>query len=163
MEAFRSSICIDFWKTQIDKMFSINRFLIAIQYYFVASTITASPLATTPDLGTFKGTSINATLTGTTLPVPVHAWLGIDYATQPVGPEGRFHQTRPIKPSNGTKDASQYGKICVQEYPGLPDYAQDEACLNMNIFRPVNSTNVDKLPIFLWIHGVSTFFECLLR
>ncbi|SPO02610.1 uncharacterized protein DNG_05283 [Cephalotrichum gorgonifer] len=35
--------------------------------------------------GSFCGTEINSTLSGEALPAPVDAWLGIDYATQPVG------------------------------------------------------------------------------
>lgn len=128
------------------------------QYALAASSnISTGPVVNIPDIGSFRGTVINSTLTGVTLPRTVNAWLGIDYASQPVGPEGRFHQTKSLVPSKNItiQDASQYGKICIQEYPGLPDYAQDEACLNMNVYRPINSTNNDKLPILLWIHGVS--------
>jgi hypothetical protein len=42
--------------------------------------------------GSFSGTSINQTYSGHALPHAVDAWLGIDYATQPVG-DRRFTQS----------------------------------------------------------------------
>jgi acetylcholinesterase len=103
--------------------------------------------------GSFVGTTINQTLTKRALPVPVDAWLGIDYASQPVG-NGRFAPAGPPTAFSGTKNATQYGFSCVQDPADIP-YEQNEACLSMNVFRPQNSSSSDKLPILIWIHGVS--------
>lgn len=118
--------------------------------------------------GQFSGTVVNTTYTGYALPQPVDAWLGIDYAAQPVGPEGRF---RPIRgwPAafDGVRAAAEYGRACVQApSSAVPAETQDEACLNFNVYRPQgassvtsssSSSNSDKklLPVLVWIHGGS--------
>lgn len=107
---------------------------------------------TLPGYGSFSGTTINHYLTKRPLPAPVDAWLNIDYASQPVR-EGRFAQVgRPI-PFSGVQNSSTYGYACVQD-PSMVSYAQSEACLNMNVFRPQNVTADAKLPVLIWVHGV---------
>ena len=118
--------------------------------------------------GQFSGTVVNTTYTGYALPQPVDAWLGIDYAAQPVGPEGRFRPIRDFPASfDGVRAAAEYGKACVQApSSAVPAETQDEACLNFNVYRPQgassvtsssSSSNSDKklLPVLVWIHGGS--------
>lgn len=132
----------------------------SFQYYLttfaiLANISTATTVATTvtlPGYGSFVGTTVNQTLTKRTLPAPVNAWLGIDYASQPVG-EGRFAPVGPPAAFSGTKNASAYGFSCVQDPSTLP-YPQDEACLNFNLYRPQNVSLDEKLPVLIWIHGV---------
>ncbi|KAL6710600.1 hypothetical protein ACN47E_008648 [Coniothyrium glycines] len=114
-------------------------------------TISASRQITLPGYGSFVGTTISETLTRKPLPATVEAWLGIDYATQPVG-ESRFAPVGPPSSFEGVKNASQYGLSCVQDPGDLP-YEQDEACLSMNVFRPQNTSASSKLPVLIWIHG----------
>lgn len=105
-----------------------------------------------PGYGTFKGTQIVRHLhKNSPLGVPVDAWLGIEYARQPIG-EYRF--TPPELPDafNGTKDATEYGPICVQNWNGLP---QSEACLLFNVFRTPGVPLTKKLPILVYLHGGS--------
>jgi acetylcholinesterase len=106
-----------------------------------------------PGYGSFVGTTVNQTLTKKALPAPVDAWLGIDYASPPVG-EGRFAPSTPPAAFYGTKNATQYGFSCVQD-PTLVPFPQDEACLSMNVFRPKHVSPDDKVPVLIWIHGVS--------
>ncbi|KAF5008708.1 hypothetical protein FDECE_5035 [Fusarium decemcellulare] len=86
------------------------------------------------------------------IPVFVDAWLGIDYAVQPTG-DRRF---RPVEAQpasfSGTKNATQYGKVCVQSPKSVP-YEQDEACLNFNVYRTAGIPLEQKLPTMVWIHG----------
>jgi acetylcholinesterase len=106
-----------------------------------------------PGYGSFVGTTVNQTLTKKPLAAPVDAWLGIDYASQPIG-EGRFAHAGPPAAFTGTKNATRYGFACVQD-PNTMTLDQDEACLNMNVFRPQNMSATEKLPVLIWVHGVS--------
>ncbi|KAI5865191.1 alpha/beta-hydrolase [Durotheca rogersii] len=107
--------------------------------------------------GNFTGTTIKSTLSGVSLPGSVDAWLGIDYATQPVG-EGRFKPVDWPAPFDGVRAASQYGMACVQDprYVGID--AQGEACLNFNVYRTRNVPLSIRLPVFVYIHGGSFNF-----
>lgn len=108
---------------------------------------------TLPGYGSFVGTTVSQTLTKKPLPAPVDAWLGIDYASQPTG-EVRFAPVGSPKPFSGLKNASQYGFSCHQD-PRDITYEMNEACLSMNVFRPQNVSVEEKLPVLVWIHGVS--------
>jgi acetylcholinesterase len=110
-----------------------------------------------PGYGSFIGTTINQTLTKKPLAAPVDAWLGIDYASQPIG-EGRFAHSGPPAAFAGTKNATKYGFSCVQD-PTSITLEQDEACLSMNVFRPQNVSTAEKLPVLIWVHGVSCYRE----
>lgn len=118
----------------------------------VAATSSASQV-TLPGYGSFVGTTVSETLTRKPLPKPVDAWLGIDYVSQPVG-ESRFTAVGPPEPFEGVKNATQYGFSCHQD-PLDITFPVDEACLNMNVFRPRNVSAHEKLPVLIWIHGVS--------
>lgn len=102
--------------------------------------------------GKFAGTVINSTLKGQPLNSTVEAWLGIDYATQPVG-KARFKPVTWPAPFKGVRAATEYGKVCIQDPSYINPELQDEACLNMNVFRPVGTAKDAKLPTLIWIHG----------
>lgn len=126
------------------------------QHYLAAfaafsAVSSAAPGVTLPGYGSFVGTTVGQTLTKKPLPAAVDAWLGIDYASQPVG-EGRFAPVGPPAAFDGWKNASAYGYVCVQD-PEEISYAQDEACLSMNVFRTQGVSFDEKLPILIWIHG----------
>lgn len=110
-----------------------------------------------PGYGSFVGTTISQTLTKKPLPKPVDAWLGIDYVSQPVG-EARFAPVGPPEPFQGVRNATQYGFSCHQD-PLDITYEVNEACLNMNVFRPQNVSAQAKLPVLIWIHGVSLSYD----
>ncbi|KAM0544083.1 hypothetical protein ACHAPJ_011965 [Fusarium lateritium] len=124
--------------------------------------IDPTPDVTLGKYGSFSGLKISETLTGHPLPAAVDAWLGIDYATQPVG-ERRF---RPVekRPAafEGTKTATEYGTVCIQDpgtYAGKTGYEQNEACLNFNVYRTAGVPLSEKLPTMVWIHGGSFVAE----
>lgn len=107
--------------------------------------------------GSFSGTSVNETYSGYALPHAVDAWLGIDYATQPVGDE-RFTPSTWPSPFEGVKSATSYGKACIQALTAsLPMELQDEACLNFNVYRTPGVPLDKKLPVLVWIHGGSFY------
>lgn len=107
--------------------------------------------------GSFAGTTVNETYTGYALSHSVDAWLGMDWAVQPVG-DLRFTQSTLALPFNGTKSATSYGKACIQETTSaLPLELQDEACLNFNVYRTPGVPLDQKLPVLVWIHGGSFY------
>lgn len=134
---------------------ALQRFACAVSVLSALPTTGAEREVTLPGYGSFTGTSINQTLTKKPLPAPVDAWLGIDYAAQPIG-DRRFAQPGPPSKFLGSKNAIQYGYSCLQDPAELP-YEQNEACLSMNVFRPQNATSQKNLPVLIWIHGVSCF------
>lgn len=108
-------------------------------------------VVTLPGYGTFQGTQILSTLeTNTALKDPVDAWLGINYATQPIGPN-RFAPVTWPGPVEGTVDSSNYGPACPQIQAGRDP--QSEACLNFNVYRTAGVPYDQKLPVFIMTHG----------
>ncbi|KAI1450596.1 alpha/beta-hydrolase [Annulohypoxylon stygium] len=107
--------------------------------------------------GKFTGTTIKTTLSGVALPASVDAWLGIDYATQPIG-EGRFKPIDWPAPFDGVKLATSYGKACIQDTKYINLEAQGEDCLNFNVYRTQGVPLSKKLPVFAYIHGGSFNF-----
>lgn len=107
--------------------------------------------------GRFSGIQVNETLGGQPLPQAVDAWLGMDYAIQPLG-NLRFTPSDWPVPFEEIKPATSYGKVCIQEATSaLPIEIQDEACLNFNVFRTPGVPLDQKLPVLVWIHGGSFY------
>ncbi|KAF9068949.1 alpha/beta-hydrolase [Rhodocollybia butyracea] len=80
-------------------------------------------------------------------------WLGIRYATPPVG-NLRFKAPLPItKPSNTLQNASDFGNACPQRPSATLGAPMSEDCLFLNVWRPQNTTVKAKLPVLVWIHG----------
>jgi acetylcholinesterase len=135
-----------------DAMGFLNSYLAAFTV-LTSLTNARDTTVTLSGYGSFVGTTVSQYLTKRPLPAPVDAWLNIDYASQPVG-ENRFAPVGHPVQFSGVKNASAYGYACIQD-PSMVPYPQDEACLNMNVFRPQNVSSDAKLPVFIWIHGVS--------
>lgn len=98
-------------------------------------------------------------------PVPgVHAYLGIPYATPPLGAL-RFLPPQPVQHSEKPIDATAYGPSCMQfTYRTLfsafvePPEPQSEDCLTVNIWAPAGrklacEKEEDGLPVMVWIYG----------
>ncbi|KAF2187357.1 alpha/beta-hydrolase [Zopfia rhizophila CBS 207.26] len=105
------------------------------------------------EYGSFQGAQVLTTLNNITLPHAVDAWLGIEYATQPVG-KYRFAPVTWPSPFSGVADASSYGPVCVQN-PNGTSYPQSEACLNFNVYRTAGVPLKQKVPVLVWTHGGS--------
>jgi acetylcholinesterase len=141
------------WAISVNMRFNVFQHVLA---GFTLSTCFATSAELTVSLdgyGSFVGTTVSQSLTQQPLPAQVDAWLGIDYATQPVGKD-RFAPVTFAKSFSGTKNASQYGYTCIQD-PETNAYPMDEACLSLNVFRPHGFNGTEKLPVLVWIHGVS--------
>lgn len=91
----------------------------------------------------------------------VHAFLGIPYATPPVG-ERRWREPQPATPWKSVRDATQYGHHCAQNHvfddmvfqdSALPSDQGSEDCLTLNVYRPANRSANAKFPVMVWIHG----------
>ena len=87
----------------------------------------------------------------------VRQWLGIPYATPPVG-ELRWQPTVALAPWQGTLEATSVGSICPQtpnplRIEGAAEAAeQSEDCLTLNIWAPAFAAD-ELLPVLVYIHG----------
>ncbi|OAA53864.1 para-nitrobenzyl esterase [Cordyceps fumosorosea ARSEF 2679] len=112
-----------------------------------------APVANLTGIGQHRGTRLSKSISGFNLANPVDAWLGIDYALQPVGDRRFAPVEQPPERFDGVRDATRFGPICTQdksyEYAG----EQSEACLNFNVYRPAGVPLTQKLPTLVWIHG----------
>ncbi|CAF1269718.1 unnamed protein product [Rotaria sp. Silwood1] len=85
-------------------------------------------------------------------------YLGIQYAKanrwQP--PIDLAHERFP----NGSFEATSFGPCCPQPEVGLHITAQDEQCLYLNIFTPINKSKKSLLPVLVWIHGGGLVTGC---
>jgi para-nitrobenzyl esterase len=81
----------------------------------------------------------------------VNKWLGIRYATPPVG-DLRFKRARPIGRWDGVFEAVKFGPKPVQfdhTYREGKDNGSED-CLTLNIWAPENAK---ELPVFVWLYG----------
>ncbi|TEB32798.1 triacylglycerol lipase 3 [Coprinellus micaceus] len=91
------------------------------------------------------------TISGRAISDKVEFFGGIPFAEPPIGPL-RFNRTvlktRLVTPSF---NASAYGKSCVQMSPDPTTVSED--CLTINVFRPADFVNQEKLPVLFWTYG----------
>ncbi|KAL1606596.1 hypothetical protein SLS60_004001 [Paraconiothyrium brasiliense] len=106
-----------------------------------------------PGYGNFKGTKVIKNRKNIAFDDPINAWLGIEYSTQPVG-KTRFAVPDWPKEFNETRNATRYGKACMQNWGWNPQH-HSEACLTFNVFRPQGIAFDQKLPVFVFFHGGS--------
>ncbi len=94
-----------------------------------------------------------------------HAWLGIPFASPPVGPL-RWRAPKAAEAWADTLDALSFGPACLQladEIGGIAaeddeGFGGSEDCLYLNVWAPrVESDDVpigaERLPVMVWIHG----------
>lgn len=89
----------------------------------------------------------------------IFAWLGIPFASPPVG-ELRWRAPRPVEPWSGTLEALSHSSMCTQLLPFAwlkPRIVfGDEDCLYLNVWSPGLSAAQlaeSELPVMVWIHG----------
>ncbi|MDH6531960.1 para-nitrobenzyl esterase [Aurantimicrobium minutum] len=90
-----------------------------------------------------------------------HRWLGIPYATPPVGPL-RLKAPLPAQPWEGVRDALEFGSAAPQEptkvIPLPVGVEINEDCLNLNIWAPPRAHGDTRpRPVMFWIHGGAYF------
>uniref|UniRef100_T1KIY2 Carboxylesterase type B domain-containing protein n=1 Tax=Tetranychus urticae TaxID=32264 RepID=T1KIY2_TETUR len=126
--------------------------------------------------GTLRGFIVN--LSGKINLQPVEVFLGVPYASPPVG---KLRFMPPVTPAhwNGAKSAHSQGPVCPQNLPNISNTSealktmstgrlrtlkrliplllnQSEDCLYLNIFTPYSASNeMTKLPVIVFIHGES--------
>jgi len=119
---------------------------------FVAASLGSWPLPATesaPVVAAPAGTLRGATVGDTRI------FKGIPYALPPTGPM-RWKPPAPAANWKNTRDATQFGFVCVQPKPQPASiYAwnprpMSEDCLTLNVWAPARAR---KAPVFFWIHG----------
>jgi para-nitrobenzyl esterase len=108
-----------------------------------ACTITATPAAGTvvTSQGAFHGTHAGKTW----------SYLGMPYAAPPIGPL-RWKPPLPASCSSSTREATSYGKACVQQN-AAGSIIGDEDCLSINVWIPEDATPASKLPVMVYVYG----------
>jgi para-nitrobenzyl esterase len=86
----------------------------------------------------------------------VRVFRGVPFAEAPVG-DLRWRAPKPAAKWTGTRNASEFGAICMQRRPnaagiGAEPRPMSEDCLYLNIFTGAKTAG-DKLPVMVWIHG----------
>lgn len=84
----------------------------------------------------------------------VRVFFGIPFAQPPIG-ELRWKPPQPIRPWQGVRECVAIGKGCPQGISwiaGISEELQDEDCLNLNVWSPVQPGD-RPLPVMVWIHG----------
>ena len=116
--------------------------------------------------GTYAGIRLdsvdaNDTFSGIGVKSPQDLFLGIPYAQQPSG-ERRFKRPERLGDDHSwqeTRSAKRYSEHCYSVgtdnnyLPPYVTYKLGEECLTLNVVRPANVTESDKLPVWVWIHG----------
>ncbi|MEZ8787824.1 carboxylesterase family protein [Vibrio splendidus] len=88
----------------------------------------------------------------------VESFKGIKFANE----AEHFTHSTPVKltevmNSEGIVDATDFGDACTQarstDFGSELELEQSQDCLNLNIWRPVGTTEQDELPVYVFIHG----------
>ncbi|CAH1162921.1 unnamed protein product [Phaedon cochleariae] len=86
-------------------------------------------------------------------------FIGIPYAQPPVG-KLRFKDPVPVKPWQGTKDATKEGSVCYQRDFFTNTYKGSEDCLFINVFtKSLPGQKSTLRPVMVYIHGGGFIFE----
>ncbi len=82
----------------------------------------------------------------------VDQFRGISYATAPLG-DLRWRAPLPPASFSGVRQATAFPAPCMQSRvtAGLPLPSED--CLYVNVYRPAGSTEHDRMPVLVYIHG----------
>jgi para-nitrobenzyl esterase len=139
----------------------IGYFLLAVVVLIIAAGFAAWVYIVPDDWepGVPEPTSVRTVSTGELIGrlgnYGTHAWLGIPFASPPVGAL-RWKAPRPARPWQGTFQAISIGSRCTQR--GVEGIPGNEDCLYLNVYAPGFAPDQvphgdDRLPVMFWIHG----------
>ncbi|KAH8674157.1 Alpha/Beta hydrolase protein [Xylariales sp. PMI_506] len=120
----------------------------------MSSLAGASPTTTTTAEASSSSPTVvldYATYAGRRSDGGVDAYLGMRYATPPLG-DLRFRAPQDPQEQSGVQNASAFGPICIGAGQSLSS-AVSEDCLYVNVFTPANATRNSNLPVWLYIQG----------
>ncbi|KAF2271055.1 alpha/beta-hydrolase [Lojkania enalia] len=123
-------------------------------WIWVASTIW---LFVTSAVADPRVTILNGTYEGVHHPIfNQDIFLGIPYA-QDTGGQNRFRVPQALNETwHGTRSAKQYGHACPDFTPEDDAiYGMSENCLSINVVKPTELKEGEKVPVVVWIHGGS--------
>ncbi|KAL2134032.1 hypothetical protein VTI74DRAFT_1196 [Chaetomium olivicolor] len=103
-------------------------------------------------LGTTTVDLSYATYEGLRLSTGVNAFLGMRYATPPVG---ELRWRAPVEPGyeEGVVKATRYAPVCLGVGQPYPAEGQSEDCLFANVWAPTDATDESRLPVWVFIQG----------
>lgn len=89
---------------------------------------------------------------GTTVSGGVNRFLGMRYAAAPVGD---LRWRAPVSPPtlSTVQSANAFGPICLGISVSLPNTAESEDCLFVNVWAPQGTNTTSNLPVWLFIQG----------
>lgn len=131
---------------------------LAIYTFWPSTTQEAVPRLT--DANTIRETS-SGPIIGSADANNTYAWLGIPFATPPVG-DARWRAPRAVELWTDTQETIAFRDPCVQlsgPLDGLPDdsgrVVGSEDCLYLNVWSPSSQQDVGakQRPVMLWLHG----------
>ena len=118
--------------------------VLALAALLAASSAAAGAQPTAPtvriDSGKLAGTAKDGMMT----------FLGIPYVTPPVG-DLRWRAPQPLKPWQGTRQATAFGPVCPQIAAWVKG-PRSEDCLTLNVWAPVGKAG-RPYPVIVYIHG----------
>jgi para-nitrobenzyl esterase len=126
--------------TRLHSLF--HRLLLLAALTLIGACSSDRPLVSTPD-GQVLGVVRNG----------VEEFRGIPYA-QPLQPQDRWSQAIAAAPRATLLDATNFGPACPQTARfDLTEASLVEACLSLNVSRPLARPQGQSLPVLVWIPG----------
>jgi para-nitrobenzyl esterase len=93
---------------------------------------------------------VHGTVAKTPSALPLRIFKGIPYA-DPTDGDKRWLAPQPVTPWTGIRLCDQFGATAIQaNLPGIPGYAGDFDCLNLNVWCPQGE---GPWPVMVWIPG----------
>jgi para-nitrobenzyl esterase len=99
-------------------------------------------------------TVVSGQLVGRPIPSGGAAFKGVPFAEPPLG-DLRWHEPVPVKPWTGARDASAFGRSCVQQISSWNKQEAEgnqEDCLYLNIWTPEWPAK-SPMPVMVWLYG----------